>query len=142
MSKIIIEEVQNLITVNEGRRIMGAHKVSVLPAVHSAGVLLLLLLAPAALARDWAQWRGPEQNGVSRETNLPETWSPDGSGENVVWTAPVGGMSSPIVMKGRLYTLGRTVRRNAPVRPPLGRTRRRRWSALTPTRASRSGTTR
>jgi outer membrane protein assembly factor BamB len=70
---------------------------------------LALLLAPAAaLAGDWHQWRGPEQNGVSREKNLPETWDPD-SGENVVWkTEGVGGMSSPIVMKGKLYTLTRT----------------------------------
>jgi outer membrane protein assembly factor BamB len=62
--------------------------------------------APVAQARDWPQWRGPEQNGVSRETGLPEKWSPDG--ENVLWTAPVGGMSSPIVMKGRVYVLSRT----------------------------------
>jgi outer membrane protein assembly factor BamB len=68
---------------------------------------ILLTLAPPLLARDWYQWRGPEQNGVSRETNLPEKWDPD-SGENVRWTAPFGGMSSPIVMKGKLYTLGRT----------------------------------
>ncbi|MGB7158470.1 MAG: PQQ-binding-like beta-propeller repeat protein, partial [Tepidisphaeraceae bacterium] len=71
-------------------------------------ILALLAVRPAAaLARDWHQWRGPEQNGVSRETNLPEKWSPD-DGENVLWTAPVGGMSSPIVMKGRVYMLGRT----------------------------------
>src|SRR5688572_10496706 len=66
-----------------------------------------LLFAPVALGRDWHQWRGPEQNGVSRETNLPEKWDPD-AGENVLWTAPYGGMSSPIVMKGRVYTLSRT----------------------------------
>src|SRR5688572_23363046 len=71
-------------------------------------VLACLLLAPTvAAARDWHQWRGPEQNGVSRETNLPEKWDPD-AGENVLWTAPAGGMSSPIVMKGRVYVLGRT----------------------------------
>ncbi|MDB5292382.1 MAG: Pyrrolo-quinoline quinone, partial [Phycisphaerales bacterium] len=58
-----------------------------------------------ALANDWYQWRGPEQNGVCRETNLPEKWSPEG--ENLVWSAPVGGMSSPIVMKGKFYTLTR-----------------------------------
>ena len=26
---------------------------------------------PAASAADWIHWRGPEQNGVSREKNLP-----------------------------------------------------------------------
>ena len=69
-------------------------------------VATLAAFSAAAMARDWHQWRGPEQNGVSRETNLPEKWNPDG--ENVLWTAPYGGMSSPIVMKGRVYTLGRT----------------------------------
>lgn len=53
----------------------------------------------------WYQWRGPEQNGVSREKNLPDNWSPEG--ENLIWTAPVGGMSSPIVMNGHLYTYAR-----------------------------------
>ena len=48
---------------------------------------------------------GPEQDGVSREKNLPEKWSPDG--ENVVWNNDVGGMSSPIVMNGYLYTFTR-----------------------------------
>lgn len=66
----------------------------------------LFLLACSVHANDWYRWRGPEQNGVSRETGLPEKWSPEG--ENLAWTAPVGGMSSPIVMKGKVYTLSRT----------------------------------
>src|SRR5882724_5256114 len=61
--------------------------------------------AAGASANDWYQWRGPEQNGVSRETNLPDKWSPDG--ENVAWTNDVGGMSSPIVMNGKIYTFTR-----------------------------------
>ena len=64
-----------------------------------------LLLAAPALGNDWAKWRGPEQNGVSREKNLPDKWSPDG--ENLAWSAPVGGMSCPIVMDGRVYTFTR-----------------------------------
>ena len=59
------------------------------------------LLAPAARANDWYRWRGPEQNGVSREKNLPETWDPD-TGENVAWKLDIGGMSSPVVMKGKV----------------------------------------
>src|SRR4051812_31675828 len=53
---------------------------------------------------EWAQWRGPEQNGTSREKDLPVSFDPS-SGENVAWHNPaVSGMSSPVVMKGRLYT--------------------------------------
>ena len=31
---------------------------------------------------DWPMWRGPEQNGISRETGLIDQWDP--SGENVL----------------------------------------------------------
>ena len=71
----------------------------------SLAVACAWLCTRPLLANDWYQWRGPEQNGVSRETHLPESWSPDG--DNVVWNAPIGGMSSPIVMKGKLYTITR-----------------------------------
>src|SRR5579864_8399788 len=64
-----------------------------------------LISAAPALANDWAKWRGPEQDGVSREKNLPDKWSPDG--ENLAWTSEVGGMSCPIVMKGYVYVLSR-----------------------------------
>jgi outer membrane protein assembly factor BamB len=58
----------------------------------------------SAFGNDWSQWRGPEQSGVSRETGLPEKFDPF-SGENVAWkNEKVTGMSSPIVMNGRLYT--------------------------------------
>ena len=69
-------------------------------------VLLSAFLCLPAFANDWARWRGPEQNGVSRETGLPTTWNPD-TGENVVWKNNVGGMSSPIVMNGHVYTITR-----------------------------------
>lgn len=72
-------------------------------------------VSSSLLANDWYQWRGPEQDGVSRETNLPTDWSPPSTddsghttpGQNVAWTAKIGGMSSPIVMKGKFYTLTR-----------------------------------
>ena len=66
---------------------------------------LTLAISLSAFAGDWYQWRGPEQNGVSREKNLPDSWDPEG--ENVLWTSDVGGMSSPIVMNGRVYTFAR-----------------------------------
>jgi len=71
----------------------------------SSWLLAAAFSATPAMANDWAKWRGPEQDGVSRETNLPDKWSPDG--ENLAWTAPVGGMSCPIVMDGRLYSFTR-----------------------------------
>jgi outer membrane protein assembly factor BamB len=50
---------------------------------------------------DWAEWRGPGRDGVSPEKGLPEKWSPQG--ENLVWKAPYGGRSAPIVMGNRVF---------------------------------------
>lgn len=70
---------------------------------------------------DWHFWRGPEQNGVSRETGLPDNFDftklaatdvPDllvgEAGTNVAWKRKdLAGRSTPIVMRGKLYTLVR-----------------------------------
>ena len=72
--------------------------------------ILLFLAAAAALAaanparaanRNWAHWRGPEQDGVSHEKNLPGDFDPKrGAKGNVVWTQPYGGRSAPLVLDG------------------------------------------
>jgi outer membrane protein assembly factor BamB len=49
---------------------------------------------------DWPEMRGPNRNGVSPETGLPERWAVDG--ENFLWRAPYGGRSSPIVVGNRV----------------------------------------
>lgn len=55
---------------------------------------------------DWPHWRGPEQNGVSREKNLPDRWTLQG--ENLVWRKPeYATRSTPIVMRGRMYVMCR-----------------------------------
>ncbi|MFN7827576.1 MAG: PQQ-binding-like beta-propeller repeat protein [Acidobacteriota bacterium] len=57
-----------------------------------------------ALARsgsDWTDARGPTRDGVSPEKGLPEKWSP--TGENLLWKAPYGARSAPIVMGNRVY---------------------------------------
>ncbi len=56
---------------------------------------------------DWPMWRGPEQNRVSRETGLIDHWDPD-TGENVLWkNDEAGSISSPIVMRGKVYLINR-----------------------------------
>src|ERR1044072_3617223 len=50
---------------------------------------------------DWAEWRGPNRDGISNEKNLPVKWSP--TGDNLAWRAPYGGRSAPIVMGDRVY---------------------------------------
>src|ERR1051325_10595627 len=65
-------------------------------------IFLNLCLAFALIsAGDWAEWRGPNRDGISPEKNLPTKWSP--TGENLAWKAPYGGRSAPIVMGDRVY---------------------------------------
>src|SRR4051812_10271683 len=59
--------------------------------------LIAVALAPLAFAADWSHWRGPTENGVSPEKDLPAKWG------NVLWTAPYGCRSTPVVMNGRVY---------------------------------------
>jgi outer membrane protein assembly factor BamB len=58
---------------------------------------------------DWPNWRGPQQNRVSMEKGLIDEWNPEGGeGSNVLWKRPeLGGRSTPIVMRGKLYTIAR-----------------------------------
>ena len=57
-------------------------------------VALSLMFVNSADAQDWAHWRGPEQSGISRETNLVEEWSFE-EGKNVAWVAETGGRATP-----------------------------------------------
>ncbi|HZI17881.1 MAG TPA: PQQ-binding-like beta-propeller repeat protein [Pyrinomonadaceae bacterium] len=74
---------------------------SLSPTTLLTTLLLLALAAGEAAAADWHEWRGPRRDGVSTEKNLPTSWSP--AGENLLWKAPYGGRSTPIVMGGRVY---------------------------------------
>lgn len=61
------------------------------------------LLPPvAARADDWPQWRGPNRDGVWRETGIIETIP--ASGLEVRWRVKVGnGFSGPVVAQGRVF---------------------------------------
>src|SRR4030095_9722208 len=56
----------------------------------------------AGPSTNWAQWRGPDGNGVSSETNLPAEWN---ASKNVKWKTPIPGRghSSPIVWDNRIF---------------------------------------
>lgn len=55
---------------------------------------------------DWPQWRGPNRDGISKETGLLKEW-PTG-GPPLVWkaTGAGGGYSSFSISNGQLYTMG------------------------------------
>ena len=73
-----------------------------------SGSLIICLLLYGGLsvagASDWPQWRGPDRNGISRETGILKQWS-DG-GPRVLWRVPLGeGFSGISVAQGRVYTM-------------------------------------
>ncbi|MFN7921551.1 MAG: PQQ-binding-like beta-propeller repeat protein [Bryobacteraceae bacterium] len=63
----------------------------------------LFIAAPLCLfAADWTDYRGPHRDGRSAETGLPSKWT---SVNEVLWKAPYGGRSTPVVHKNRVYVL-------------------------------------
>jgi outer membrane protein assembly factor BamB len=71
----------------------------------SSCLCLVLLLPGIAIAEDWPHWRGPSRNGVTSESSgYPNTpWDL----AKPAWRVNVGkGSSSPLVVGGRIYTMG------------------------------------
>lgn len=65
-------------------------------------VVLALLAGQPARAENWPQWRGPNGDGISKETKLPAEWS---ATSNVAWKLPMPGMagSTPVVWGDRIF---------------------------------------
>src|SRR5882672_10400702 len=64
------------------------------------GLFSLLVLTQTSLAEDWPQWRGPDRDGISKETGWLTAWP--ASGPKKLWEGSVGiGYSSCSVSKGR-----------------------------------------
>jgi len=71
-----------------------------------ASALFAFLISTAPGGDDWPQWRGPNRDGLSRETGLLSNW-PAG-GPPLVWKATGlgAGYSTVTVDGGRIFTLG------------------------------------
>src|SRR5437773_7012444 len=52
--------------------------------------VLVLFWAVTGRADNWPQWRGPDNDGVCKETNLPTEWGAD---KNLAWKLPLPGPS-------------------------------------------------
>jgi len=65
--------------------------------------MLMVSSLSGTQAQNWPNWRGPNGDGTSNETNLPTEWD---SITNVVWKTPVPGIghSSPIIWEDKLFT--------------------------------------
>ena len=73
------------------------------------GTILLCVVALSASlvsAADWHQWRGPDRDGISKETGLLKSWPADGP--TLVWRVQGlgGGMSSIAIANGHIYSMG------------------------------------
>jgi outer membrane protein assembly factor BamB len=74
-----------------------------------SGLVLLFAVAGQVMGQagaNWPQWRGPNRDGVSKETGLLKQWPENGP--PLVWKASGAGRgySSFAVANGRLYTMG------------------------------------
>ncbi len=69
---------------------------------------LVAAIAPASAqklaANGWTNWRGPQQNGTSPETGLPNEIKP--GGKNQLWTYKLRGRGAPVIANGRVYAWG------------------------------------
>ena len=77
--------------------------------LHSLALLAISFASAAwvqSATSDWAQWRGPNRDGISPETGLLKEW-PAG-GPRLVWKATGlgGGYSGPAIAAGRIYLGG------------------------------------
>ncbi len=69
-------------------------------------LLACLLSTSTAFAEDWPTFRGPNRDGISKETGLLKTWPKDGPAK--VWTAKgLGlGFGTPTIAKGTIFGMG------------------------------------
>ncbi len=67
---------------------------------------LALFLSAASLiaapAHGWLSWRGPQQNGMSLEKNLPDKIDVN----KPLWVADFPGQSTPVIANGKVYIMG------------------------------------
>ena len=65
-------------------------------------LLLVFLIAAPVWAGNWANWRGPNYNGVAEGTGYPTQWD---TTRNVAWKVelPGRGSSTPIVWNDRIF---------------------------------------
>ena len=77
-----------------------------LVVIGAAMLFFLHFDTPAQSGAEWPQWRGPNRDGISKETGLLKQWPTDGP--PLAWKATGAGQgySSLAIAGGRLYTMG------------------------------------
>jgi len=73
-----------------------------LPIICIANCLALPLTAAESVVRGWLEWRGPQQDGTSAETGLPD--KVDSSAP--LWAIDLPGRGTPVINGNKVYVLG------------------------------------
>jgi outer membrane protein assembly factor BamB len=55
---------------------------------------------------DWPQWRGPDRDGVSKESGLLKSWPAEGPKRLWLFENAGTGYSAPAIVAGKLFTMG------------------------------------
>jgi hypothetical protein len=72
----------------------------VLPAL-----VVLTMPGRRAAGADWPNYRGPDHNGISKETDWNSNWG--AAGPKILWKKSLGtGFSTTAVAAGRVYNMG------------------------------------
>lgn len=61
-----------------------------------------LLSTTSGAVDGWLNWRGPDQNGTSKETGLPDKIQE----KEALWSVEFPGASTPVIAGGRVYIMG------------------------------------
>jgi outer membrane protein assembly factor BamB len=64
--------------------------------------VMLPLSAAESIARGWLAWRGPQQNGTSAETGLPDK----ADSAAPLWAIDLPGRGTPVINDNKVYVLG------------------------------------
>ena len=73
-----------------------------LPIICIASCFALPLTAAESVVRGWLEWRGPQQDGTSAETGLPD--KVDSSAP--LWAIDLPGRGTPVINGNKVYVLG------------------------------------
>ncbi len=71
----------------------------ILTTIHS------FALESLVISTEWPQWRGPQRNGISVESDWSATWPKEGP--KILWSASIGtGYAAVAVSNGHVFTMG------------------------------------
>src|SRR5438445_2225967 len=83
------------------------------------GCLGFVLFVPPARADNWTQFRGPNGDGLAKESQLPIEWGKD---KNIQWQVEVPGVawSSPVIWGDKVFVTTAVTEKQTKPKPGFG----------------------